>query len=335
MLALISCYLLTTMPPDPRPLLLLAFLGCYALPASATIYSFANIPYPSQGPFSGTTSILNNGTVFGTYYPTFLANPVAYSYQSGHFTQYPTFPDGTPIETLIGNNSGELTGTYFENGGTPAPGFTEQNGIYTRIPFLNKYTFFVPAALNDKGDIVGEIFNGMAFQAAICHNGHYTVLSFRGLGLYPEGINDAGEVVGSVSDGRAFIYSNGSYRFFSYDGFLDTLFVGVNNLGQIVGLSFSNYSALSSFLLQPNGTYEALVGPPQFQGFTPGSINDKGQIVGDYPVDCNSSYCDLAGFVATPIETAPEPSSFWLLGCPCLLLIAIFGARHLTSVRAR
>jgi hypothetical protein len=125
-----------------HPLCFVTLLVSCSLPATATSYSFSNIPfpYPTADNSDQAFTILNDGTVFGQYSTTASNCCIPYAYHNGQFTNYPTLPDGSPIWTVTGSNTGELAGTYY--GEIPAkngfvltyPSFTEENGIYTKIP---------------------------------------------------------------------------------------------------------------------------------------------------------------------------------------------------------
>lgn len=116
----------------------------------------------------------------------------------------------------------------------------------------------------------------------------YAVIDLGAMGgdSFATSINNDGQVSGvsyltspkNTSYARAFIYTNGTMTDLGTLGGTASVGYGLNNLGQIVGVSSNRDNSGSSAFLYSSGTMEALGTP-----FTPGDaygINDYGQIVG-------------------------------------------------------
>src|SRR5665213_1723635 len=83
----------------------------------------------------------------------------------------------------------------------------------------------------------------------------------------PLGINNAGQIVGSSTRAGGFLYNGSSYVELAEYPY------GINDAGEIVG----------SFGIDIGGTYTALDDPSSYGNSTVANgINDAGQIVGDY-----------------------------------------------------
>jgi uncharacterized membrane protein len=104
-----------------------------------------------------------------------------------------------------------------------------------------------------------------------------------------------------------------AYTFTQIDvpGAPDTTAFGVNSAGQIVGV-FSIFPPPVSNnhgFLDTGGSFTQINVPGAFETSASG-INGAGQIVGSFSTGGSFS---RRGFVATPVATVPEPSSFALL----------------------
>jgi probable HAF family extracellular repeat protein len=147
-----------------------------------------------------------------------------------------------------------------------------------------------PSGINNSGQIVGVYSDTAPITATSTTNGQHGFLYSSGtfttlndpLGIYgtqAHGINNLGQIVGSYSTGScggcggAFLYSNGVYM--TLVGMAYAL--GINDLGQIVGLGLSGQAVLYS-----NGIYTTLNDPPGGFGTEPIDINNLGQISGSY-----------------------------------------------------
>jgi probable HAF family extracellular repeat protein len=177
-------------------------------------------------------------------------------------------PGGTNTEASGINNAGQIVGS------SSAGGFLLSGGTYSPLSFS-------PSGINDSNQIVGgnTLYSG----------GSYTTLTvpIRGAtNTIAYGINNSGHIVGSYGfvdpnhiswpTSIGFLLSGGQYTSLGVMGA-----TGINNAGQIVGVTPYGPGETYSFLLQ-GGNSTPLVVPGAF-GFTLASgINDAGVIVGSF-----------------------------------------------------
>jgi probable HAF family extracellular repeat protein len=101
-----------------------------------------------------------------------------------------------------------------------------------------------------------------------------------------EGINDSGQMVGSFLDGyhapQGFLLTNSTFSVINVPGAYLTEIYGINNLGQMVGISDS--SSGSRGFLYGGGVFTTIDDPNGYLpgGAMPRGINNLGQIVGSY-----------------------------------------------------
>jgi probable HAF family extracellular repeat protein len=98
-------------------------------------------------------------------------------------------------------------------------------------------------------------------------------------------INDNGQVVGQFTDAgggvHGFVYEEESFCQLDYPGGTGTNILGINNLGQMVGM-FSSLTATSGFFYD-RGVFSAPLTYPGAGNLTvPNGINDRGEMVGVY-----------------------------------------------------
>lgn len=197
--------------------------------------------------------------------------------QSYLFTDLPN-PSGTTVFQPNGiNNAGLIIGLSVGSSISDTHGYVYSGGSYT--PFdhplatgANQFT--VPAAINNLGQIAGQYVgaNGFPGQPFLYSGGTFTNLPnpAGAIGFQPNGINDA---------------------------------------GQIIGLSIGNSFELDGFVYS-GGTYTPFnhplaTGPNQFT--VPGAINDLGQITGQY-VGANSITGQPFLYSGGTITNLPNPT---------------------------
>lgn len=98
-------------------------------------------------------------------------------------------------------------------------------------------------------------------------------------------INDHGQIVGQFDDaqgaGHGFVCEDGSFCQLDYPDASSTNVLGINNLGQMVGM-FGTLTATSGFLYD-RGTFSPPLAFPGSSNLTiANGINDRGEIVGVY-----------------------------------------------------
>lgn len=91
----------------------------------------------------------------------------------------------------------------------------------------------------------------------------------------------------------------------------ETVALGINDLGQVVGFYENPDTGRTHGFVESGGIYTEIQDPNGFNGgFTEAyGINDAGTVVGFY-TDASGNH----GFIATPGNSVPEPSSIVLLG---------------------
>ncbi len=189
--------------------------------------------------------------------------------------------------------------------------------------------------INDNGQVVGSAITASGGNRTFVWDSTNGIRNLDPLGSdtsIANGINNKSQVVGFfggvASSSRAFLSdsTNGLQNLGTLDGYPNSYASDINNNGQIVGYTFSDFRAL----LWDNGVISdinTLIDPSS--GWILGSanaINNKGQIVGEGRL--NGQY-GVRAFLLTPISQAPgrvpEPTStlgllaFGALGAGSLL----------------
>jgi uncharacterized membrane protein len=249
------------------------------------------------------------------------------------YTTLNAFGSTTGTQAQGINDSGQIVGFY--NGGTV--GFLLSGNRYTALSVPGGGALLY--GINATGQIVEDHY--------LLSGNVWTRLNL--LGGEARGINDTGQIAGETADGQGLLLSGNQLFVFNVPGSSFTSGWGINNSGEIVGIT-DGIKGNDGFLLSgntytridvPGATYTDVFGinnRGQIVGaygtgnitygfvltgnslttlYVPGSsvtvangINDKGQIVGTY-VDAQGDH----GFLATPGgSTVPEPASLTLLG---------------------
>jgi probable HAF family extracellular repeat protein len=113
-------------------------------------------------------------------------------------------------------------------------------------------------------------------------------------------INDNGQAVGQFTDAggvaHGFVYVQDSFCQLDYPGARGTNILGINNLGQMVGM-FTTLTATSGFLYDRGKFSPPLTYPGAGNLTVPNGINDRGEIVGvfQYAVAGEHSFHYKAG----------------------------------------
>jgi probable HAF family extracellular repeat protein len=198
------------------------------------------------------------------------------------------------------NGSGQIVGQSDVGGSTSFHAF-----IYNGSgPMLDLGTFGGPdsyaVAINNIGQVAGsaDANDGLAHLFLYDGSGPKRDLgTLNGLNTFAAAMNDNGQIVGVASSHvyeHAFLYDgNGSMRDL---GSLDTgagegsVATGINNQGQIIGWSIvGNVGIQHAFICNGSGPMQDMndsLNPPTGWTLTYArSINDKGEIVGDFLVD--------------------------------------------------
>jgi probable HAF family extracellular repeat protein len=244
----------------------------------------------------------DRGQIVGTYEEPSGGAVRGFLLQRDRFTRInPPGAKGTQPQGI--NNRGQIVGKYSDvsgavSSGVPVRGFLLDRGRYLRLD--------VPGAvssqafdINDRGQVVGEYQDA----AGVLHGYLWQRGRFRTIDAgTATGINNRGQITGITGDPTApveFLLDRGRVTTFTVPGAQLTVPYGINDQGQIVGLSASGPTATtgSGFLRDARGRITA-INRPGAAITVAFDINNRGQIVG---VAVNPE--DLA----SPPPTDPAP----------------------------
>jgi len=181
--------------------------------------------------YDGNNAMLWDGAIY---------TPVAYPGASG-----------TVIRGL--NNHGDISGEFTDASGA-VQAFVRIGGVFTHIPFSGAVRASARGIAND-GTAVGyyEMPGGVRHCFVRDPSGSITELSVAGrVSIMCGGLNNTGAIVGASIDptGRAhaFVWRGGVFRHFDVPGAQDTVALGINDVGDIVGEvsfggGFTDYAA--------------------------------------------------------------------------------------------
>jgi len=287
----------------------LAFACCLATaPAFAAGYAYTalNVPQAIDTEPSGINAA---GKVVGTYTdPGFGQHGFLYDPASGAFTTIdaPIANGGTIVHGI--DNKGRIYGYCFPSAGGVQDFILTSSGFHLIHYKLNGTYYYLQGA-SDTGLLVAGFFESIDSSYGFVQQfGHkITPLQYQGNPSTANGVNASGLVVGyytAFSNGstHAFTYQNGTYASLTYPGAGDTILLGVNDLGQMVGIraAASPYTNTRHGFLYVNGAFTDLPDPPgTTYGTFPTDINNSGVIVG-YAKTQPGSHVFGGGFILTP-----------------------------------
>jgi len=189
------------------------------------------------------------------------------------------------------NDTGQIVGD------ADNAGFLYQNGTYTYLNIPGAYKTGVNL-INQSGEVVGSFSLPDGDSGSFTYvNGKYTILPQpAGLSnVVYRAINNAGQIVGTGEDAqfhdRWFLYSKEQYTILNVPGFSESIALGINNKGEILGVAWPSGQTPPAYaFVYTNGKFTSFRPSPDFDGFDEvvGSlINDSGQVV--------TNYADLSG----------------------------------------
>jgi probable HAF family extracellular repeat protein len=145
----------------------------------------------------------------------------------------------------------------------------------------------IAAAINGNGDIVGYSTGDYEnWRPFLYQNGRIAPLAIPGKYGYALGINDSGQAVGAIVKGeyyRAFLTQNGRSAELGSLGGQGSLATGINNAGQVVGMSETANGELRAFLWQSGKMVDLnsrISSGSNWVLLAAYSIGKRGQIVG-------------------------------------------------------
>src|SRR5260221_5318580 len=151
--------------------------------------------------------------------------------------------------------------------------------------------------INDAGVVVGAYTEGASTRAFMYANGAVTALGTAASSV-ASAINARGEIAGA-SDGQAFVYRGGALVALGTLGGNRSEAKGINDAGQLVGMSTDANGQPLSFLYE--SAMQALQAP-SYSGAV--AINDRGQVVGSS--EGTHGYLIEAGAHDRPPNPAPR-----------------------------
>ncbi len=223
---------------------------------------------------------------------------------NGHFTTIDP-PGATFAEASGINDRGQIVGFYTDS--TGQHGFLDTNGKFTTIDFPGASATDV-TGINDRGQIVGVYIDSTGAHGFVDTNGNFTGLQSTSVAgaLLPLGINDHGQITGLYFEDRGmggppphgllahgFLDTNGTITTIDAPGAAFTEASGINDRGQIVGVSGAD-AAATNYFLDTHGTFTNLHipgSPPETfaQAFTDPAtiapsrgINNSSEIAGTF-----------------------------------------------------
>jgi probable HAF family extracellular repeat protein len=232
----------------------------------------------------GPININDWGQIVGAY-----ADPAGaargFRLDRGRFTKLDV-PGAKGTQPQGNNNRGQVVGKYSDvsgavSSGDPVRGFLLDRGRYVRLDVpgaVSSQAFDV----NNRGQVVGEYTDASgAFHGYLWERGRFRTIE-AGSAL---AINNRGQITGvRLQPGgtlRGYLLDRGRISTFTVPGAQVTVPYGINDHGQIVGLSAPSPTATtgSGFLRDARGRITA-INRPGAAVTSAFDINNRGQIVG-------------------------------------------------------
>ena len=263
------------------------------------------------------------------------AGAAAYS-----FARTDEAPGATFTMPLGLNDKGQIAGYYDDAAGIH--GYVEttgafsiidvpgSSGVYTTGPGVET----IATGINNAGQVAGQyVTSDLGFtqvHSYLYAGGAFTIIDVPGsVSTEAYGLNDKGQVTGfyvAASKFRGFIYANGAFTTFAAPGDGVILPYAINNAGEVAGSYHDPVYGSHGFLRDPSGAFATVDVPgsghtvryDDGSSFTvPAtqvrSLNDRGQIIGDYGDETSAySFLDTAGvFTNLPLPSPTDYDGPW------------------------
>jgi probable HAF family extracellular repeat protein len=262
-----------------------------------TIHITAISPPNAQTTETFARDIDDAGVVVGSYEDTG-GTTHAFYFEDGRYTtfNYPGFRPGDNTSAVAVNSVGVIAGDFSSASGSF--GFLFSNGVYTKIALPGSSATNV-TGLDVSNRAVGYSLVGGQVESFVYDQGHYATLDVPGEDrTYVGTISDTGGFVigsaqnstptgGVISEGFIYSIATGSYTTVNYSS--DTVPASevsattanaVNSSGQVVGTYTSGGETYG--YLYSNGVFTPITPSTDAVDVDPSSINDKGDIVGEF-----------------------------------------------------
>ena len=311
-------------------------------PAQAATFTFQTLDNSGDPAFNQLLGINNAGTIVGYFGDGIMQPNKGYTLAPPHGAANYTnenFPGSVQTQVVgINNNASPTTVGFWIDGAGNNFGFSDIGGTFTNFSDPNVGAaptttqllgvnnsnvaagFYVDNAGNAQGFLLS--ISGLSFTPIVLP------VSFGAISTSATDVNNAGVVSGFYTNAgglHGFIDNAGTFTSYDDPNGTNTMFLGLNNNGQVVGSYVDGAGETQGLLFNIAGsTWQTISDPlssatPAFDvtGTTVNGINDNGQLVGFY-----SDGANVNGFLANPV-TVPEPASLGLMLLGAAFLAAV------------
>ncbi len=277
-------------------LILLMCLVAVARQAHGQRYEFQRLNPPGSA-YSFAFGLNNNSVVVGSFVDANSAYE-GYVYEGGTYKAI-VFPGSVAFTQASGINDlntvvGEFVGSDHLTHGyllTPAGKFTQYDVAAGASTYIYR--------INNAGNFVGfTSFQGQTVMGFVNIGGTVTKFTFQGDYTFAYAINSKNDTVGDFITPPPTSITHGFYRDaagtmtqIDYPGALETVCLGINDLGEITGYYLDTNNVAHGFITK-NGRFRT-TSLPDIAG-----INNKGTLVGSYLSKNQENF----GYLATPVS---------------------------------